>query len=65
MTNERKAKLFDGAMEWVWEHMEYFSKEEVEWALEHIGFTDEEIAEELADSIFAEDDEDDEDEEDE
>ena len=65
MTNERKAKLFDVAMEWVWEHMAYLDKEEVEMELEDIGFTDEEIAEELARGIFAEDDEDDEDEEDE
>ena len=60
MTNERKAELFKGAMNWVWEHMEYFDKEEVEMALEHIGFTEEEIAEELADSIFAEDEDDEE-----
>jgi hypothetical protein len=57
MTNERKAELFDGAMNWVWEHMQYFDKEEVEMVLEYIGFTEEEIAEELAGSIYAEDEE--------
>ena len=58
MTNERKAELFQGAMNWIWEHMESFSKQECIWALEHIGFSKEEIDEELTYCTFEEDDED-------
>ena len=64
MTNERKAELFQGAMNWVWEHMESFSKQECIWALEHIGFSKEEIDEELTYCTFEEDNEDDLDDED-
>ena len=48
MTDERKAELFDEAITWIWEHTEGYGKEEYVNALEHIGFTDEEIEEELS-----------------
>ena len=57
MTNERKAELFQGAMNWVWEHMENFSKQECIWALEHIGFSKDEIDEELIYCTFEDDNE--------
>ena len=47
MTPERKAELFDNAIIWIWEHTEGYDKEEYIGALEHIGFTPEEIEEEL------------------
>ena len=47
MTNERKAELFDNAITWIWEHIEEYGKDEYVSALENIGFTESEIAEEL------------------
>ena len=47
MTNERKAELFDRAMNWVYEHLVYADKAEYEENLENIGFTNDEIAEVL------------------
>lgn len=55
MTNERKAKLFHGAMDWIWEHTEGYGKEEYVCALQHIGFTREEVQEELSNCCFDED----------
>lgn len=52
MTNERKAELFRGAMDWVWMHTEGYGKEEYICALENIGLTAEEIAAELANCCF-------------
>jgi sulfur carrier protein ThiS len=56
MTNERKAELFDKAMDWVYKHLVYADETEYEETLEEIGFTDEEIAVEMA-LIFVEDEE--------
>lgn len=52
MTNERKAELFTGLMEWVWVHTEGYGKDEYIIALENIGFTKEEIEEELSECYF-------------
>ncbi len=52
MTNERKAELFQGAMEWVWMHTEGYGKDEYICALENIGFTPEEIEEDLSNCDF-------------
>lgn len=49
MTNERKAELFDKAMDWIFRHLAYGDRTEIEEALEDVGYTDEEIAE-----VFAE-----------
>ena len=57
MTNERKAELFDGAMNWVFSNMVYGDAADVVETLDDIGYTDEEIEEVLANSIFAEDEE--------
>ena len=48
MTPERKAELFDGAMGWVYKHLVYGDETEYEETLEEIGFTEEEIAEQLS-----------------
>lgn len=56
MTNERKVELFDKAMDWIYRQLVYADRLQYEETLEEIGFTDEEIAEELRD-IFAENDE--------
>lgn len=56
MTNERKAKLFDKAMDWIYGQLVYADRLLYEETLEEIGFTDEEITEEMAE-IFADDDE--------
>ena len=52
MTDERKLKLFDQAITWIWEHTEGYGKKDYIDALENIGFTDEEIQEELANCVF-------------
>ena len=54
MTNERKAKLFDKAMDWIYGQLVYADRLQYEETLEEIGFSDEEISEELKD-IFADD----------
>jgi hypothetical protein len=48
MTDKRKQELFDNAITWIWEHTQEYGKEEYIGALEYIGFTEEEIDEELA-----------------
>ena len=46
MTSKRKAELFDSAINWIWEHTEYYGDNEYFSALQNIGYTDEEIQEE-------------------
>jgi hypothetical protein len=48
MTNERKAELFEGAMNLIYGHMTYGDATEIEETLEAVGFTSEEIADVLA-----------------
>jgi hypothetical protein len=55
MTNERKAELFTGLMEWVWMHTEGYGEDEYIRALENIGFTADEIEKELSDCCFDDD----------
>lgn len=57
MTNERKAELFDRAMSFIYSKLVYADETEYEETLEEIGFTDEEIAEELAYIFTDEEDE--------
>ena len=45
MTNERKAELFDRAIEIILSHLIYADKLEYEETLEKIGYTDDEIEE--------------------
>lgn len=47
MINERKAKLFNNALLWIFEHTEGYGLEEYMRALENIGFTAEEINEQI------------------
>lgn len=54
MTNERKVKLFDDAMEWIFEHLVYADKVELAINLENIGFTNEEINEIINDMFWDE-----------
>ena len=56
MTNERKAELFQGLMEWGWMHTEGYGKDEYVRFLQVVGFTQEEIEEELSDCCFDDDD---------
>ena len=58
MTDKRKAELFDKAMGWIFGQLQYGKEWEYEDTLEEIGFTDKEIAEEMAE-IFADEDEND------
>lgn len=55
MTNERKAELFDNALTWIWEHTEVYGKIEYITALENIGYTPEEIQNELTIAEFDDD----------
>lgn len=55
MTNRRKVQLFDKAIEWIWEHTEDEGVQEYLKALKHIGYTQEEILEEIANNNFDED----------
>ena len=43
MTNERKAVLFDQAMDWIYKQLSYADELEISEALEDIGFTEDEI----------------------
>lgn len=52
MTNERKLKLFKSALNWVFYHTEGYGKEEYVNALKEIGFTEDEIKEELEQCEF-------------
>lgn len=54
MTKERKAELFDKAMSYIYSRLQYDDETEYEETLEQIGFTNEEIAEEMK-NIFLED----------
>ena len=56
MTNERKAELFDKAMSWIYSRLSYEYEAGYEETLEEIGFTDEEITEEMA-QLFADEEE--------
>jgi hypothetical protein len=49
MTSQRKAELFDNAIGWILKQLAYADRLEYEEVLEEIGFTDEEITNELAD----------------
>ena len=52
MTNERKAELFDRAIIWIWEHTENFGVDAYISALKAVGYTKEEITEELVSCNF-------------
>lgn len=56
MTNERKAELFDRAMDYIYSQLAYDDETEYEETLETIGFTQEEIDGILSD-IFSDEDE--------
>jgi hypothetical protein len=56
MTNARKAELFDKAIEWIWDHSEGYDVQEYLRALKHIGYTQEEILEEIANNNFDDED---------
>ena len=55
MTNERKSELFNKAIDWVWEHTEGYGVSEYLNALKHIGYTQEEILEEIVNNNFDDD----------
>jgi hypothetical protein len=55
MTNERKAELFDHAISWIWEHTNGYGSEEYARALFKIGYTREEIENELFECVYDED----------
>jgi hypothetical protein len=57
MTPERKAELFDNAITWIWEHTENYGVKAYFNALKHIGYTQEEIFEELTSCNFDDDEE--------
>lgn len=52
MTLERKVKLFDNAIAWIWEHTENHGMKAYIDALKYIGYTKAEIAEELVSCNF-------------
>ena len=52
MTNERKAELFDNAITWIWEHTENYGIEAYKSALKKVGYTNEEITDELLNCNF-------------
>jgi hypothetical protein len=56
MTGERKIELFDEVLGWIWMHTEAEGKEEYVRALKQLGFTEEEIVEELSNCDFDEED---------
>ena len=56
MTNERKIELFDNAIGWIWDHSEGYDVQEYLRAHKHIGYTQEEILEEIANNNFDEED---------
>lgn len=55
MTDERKIELFDNLLTWIWAHTEGYGKIEYVTALENIGYTPEEIQEELQVAEFDDD----------
>lgn len=52
MTNERKAELFDNAITWIWEHTENHGIDAYKSALKKVGYTNDEIIEELLSCNF-------------
>ena len=52
MKPERKAELFDNAITWIWEHTENFGADAYKSALKEVGYTKEEIIEELTSCNF-------------
>jgi hypothetical protein len=52
MTPERKAELFDRAIAWIWEHTENFGMQAYISALNEVGYTKEEITDELVSCNF-------------
>ena len=52
MTDERKSELFDNAITWIWAHTENFGMETYILALKEVGYTQEEITEELTSCNF-------------
>lgn len=59
MTKERKAELFDGALNVILSRMVYSDRTEVEEVLESIGYTEDEIKTFISGTIYADIDEDD------
>lgn len=57
MMPERKAELFDKAIAWVWEHTENHGVKAYLNALKQIGYTKEEILEELTSCNFDDEEE--------
>ena len=57
MTNERKAELFDNAISLIWEYTEGFGMEAYKSALREVGYTKEEITEELISCNFDDEEE--------
>lgn len=57
MTDERKVKLFDNAITWIWEHTENHGVKAYFHALKQIGYTKEEILEELTSCNFDDEEE--------
>ena len=55
MTIERKAELFDKAVEWIWEHTNYDGASEFLRALRHIGYSEKEIFAEIVRNNFDDD----------
>lgn len=54
MTDKRKEELFDGMLEWIYEHTESYGICEYIGALEHCGFTEDEIRENFLDFLDVE-----------
>lgn len=52
MTDQRKVELFDRAITWIWEHTENYGVDAYKSALEIVGYTKEEITEELVSCNF-------------
>ena len=57
MTPERKQELFDNMLEYIWTHNEAEGKEVYVHTLQHLGFTQEEIQEELENCDFDDEEE--------
>lgn len=60
MTPERKAELFDNTITWIWEHTENFGMKAYISALKKVGYTEEEITDELTSCNFDDEHDDDE-----
>ena len=57
MTNQRKAEMFDKAMNWIYKQLAYADQFEVSEVLEEIGFSEEEIDQKLTQLFNTEDEE--------